>query len=115
MDSTFLYTDPPSAVGFWYALEDATPKNGGLGFAKGSHKRYGASKRFVRLKEGGTGFEGKDDDGVEKEEFEDLTVKKGGLVLIHGQVLHRSTRNTRYVESRLTEGGSWRRENFELC
>jgi hypothetical protein len=29
-DSTFLYTDPPSAVGAWIALEDCTPANGCL-------------------------------------------------------------------------------------
>lgn len=29
-DSTFLYTDPPSAVGFWIALEQCTPENGAL-------------------------------------------------------------------------------------
>lgn len=37
-DSTFLYTDKPSAVGFWYALEDATAENGCLSFLPGSHK-----------------------------------------------------------------------------
>lgn len=37
-DSTFLYTDKPSAVGFWYALEDATLENGCLSFLPGSHK-----------------------------------------------------------------------------
>lgn len=37
-DSVFLYTDPPSAVGFWYALEDATLENGCLSFLPGSHK-----------------------------------------------------------------------------
>lgn len=37
-DSTFLYTEPPSAVGFWYALEDATLENGCLSFLPGSHK-----------------------------------------------------------------------------
>lgn len=37
-DSTFLYTNPPSAVGFWYALEDATRENGCLSFLPGSHK-----------------------------------------------------------------------------
>ena len=37
-DSTFLYTDPPTAVGFWYALEDATKENGCLSFLPGSHK-----------------------------------------------------------------------------
>ena len=37
-DSTFLYTDPPSAVGFWFALEDCTPSNGCLSFLPGSHR-----------------------------------------------------------------------------
>ena len=37
-DSTFLYTKPESAVGFWVALEDATIENGCLLVAKGSHK-----------------------------------------------------------------------------
>jgi len=57
-DSTFLYTDPPSAVGFWYALEDATGENGGLSFAPGSHRRVPVRKRFVKLADGGgTEFE----------------------------------------------------------
>ena len=29
-DSTFLYTDPPTVVGLWLALEDATKENGCL-------------------------------------------------------------------------------------
>lgn len=37
-DSTFLFTEAPSAVGFWYALEDATLENGCLSFLPGSHK-----------------------------------------------------------------------------
>lgn len=37
-DSTFLYTDPPSAVGFWFALEDCTLSNGCLSFMPGSHR-----------------------------------------------------------------------------
>lgn len=37
-DSTFLYTNPPTAIGFWYALEDATRENGCLSFLPGSHK-----------------------------------------------------------------------------
>jgi hypothetical protein len=31
-DSTFLYTNPPSALGFWIALEKCTPHNGALSF-----------------------------------------------------------------------------------
>ena len=56
-DSTFLYTNPPSAVGFWIALEDATAQNGTLSFAKGSHKRTPVTSRFVRSGKGGTTFE----------------------------------------------------------
>jgi ectoine hydroxylase-related dioxygenase (phytanoyl-CoA dioxygenase family) len=41
-DSTFLYTDPPSCVGLWLALEDATRANGCLWGLKGIHKQVGA-------------------------------------------------------------------------
>jgi phytanoyl-CoA hydroxylase len=80
-DSTFLYTDPPSAVGWWYALEDATAENGCLSFAAGSHKRAPVTKRFVRTgKDGGA-------------EYTMGEVKAGTLVLIHGNILHRSEKN----------------------
>ncbi|KAK0547546.1 hypothetical protein OC846_004801, partial [Tilletia horrida] len=36
-DSTFLYTDPPSAIGFWFALEDCSRSNGCLSFQPGTH------------------------------------------------------------------------------
>lgn len=114
-DSTFLYTDPPSAVGYWYALEDATQENGCLSFAAGSHRRSPIKQRFVRTGNGtseGTGFmdnEGaqypkglqtevngeKDFEVVEKEEKYDMgEVKAGTLVLIHGNILHKSEKNT---------------------
>ncbi|KAI9694529.1 MAG: hypothetical protein M1822_000145 [Bathelium mastoideum] len=120
-DSCFLYTDPPSAVGFWYALEDADEGNGCLSFAQGSHKRAPIRSRFVRMDtsiEGrdssitdggtndpgqGTGFvanEGAqyprglaEDEEVKKEEYTMGPVKAGSLVLIHGNVLHKSERN----------------------
>lgn len=37
-DSTFIYTDPESCVGFWFALEDATIENGCMQFIPGAHK-----------------------------------------------------------------------------
>ena len=51
------YTDPPSAIGFWIALEKCTPENGALSFLPGSHLTAPITKRFVRKPEGGTGFE----------------------------------------------------------
>lgn len=113
-DSTFLYTNPPSAVGFWIALEDATEENGCLSFAKGSHKRAPVRSRFVRKEGGGTGFEdvegaefpygveaegggGNADMGHVDEEVEEVyelgEVKAGSLVLIHGNLLHKSEKN----------------------
>ena len=37
-DSTYLYTEPESCVGFWFALEDATIENGCMYFIPGGHK-----------------------------------------------------------------------------
>ncbi|EHY58807.1 hypothetical protein HRR83_007534 [Exophiala dermatitidis] len=110
-DSTFLYTKPPSAVGFWIALEDATVENGCLSFAPGSHRRAPIKERFVRRADGqGTTFESVDEEeGQWPRDFEHETtdskksrqeeyalgeVKAGSLVLIHGNILHKSERNT---------------------
>lgn len=104
-DSVFLYTDPPSAVGFWYALEDATAENGCLSFAAGSHRRAPIRDRFVRAEDGkGTTFapneggawpEGLEEDKDVRKEVYDLgEVKAGTLVLIHGNLLHKSEKNT---------------------
>jgi len=95
-DSTFLYTDPISALGFWFALEDCTASNGALSFAPGSHLTHPVDRRFVRTAGGGTGFETlcppapplKDEDYIMK------PCPAGTLVLIHGSVLHKSERNT---------------------
>ncbi|RDB16916.1 Phytanoyl-CoA dioxygenase domain-containing protein 1 [Hypsizygus marmoreus] len=99
-DSTFLYTNPPSAVGFWIALEKCTPENGALSFLPGSHLTFPLTKRFVRLPGGGTGFEPL----LPPDVLEKLPAPKGkyileacapgDLVLIHGSVLHKSERNT---------------------
>ena len=113
-DSTFLYTDPPSAIGFWYALEDASVKNGCLSFVKGSHRTAGIKKRFVRVDGGGTAFrdveagagrwpvdglsyadrERENDGGPESDKYTIGEVKAGTLVLIHGNLLHKSEKNT---------------------
>ncbi|KAL8717942.1 MAG: hypothetical protein Q9225_004875 [Loekoesia sp. 1 TL-2023] len=104
-DSTFLYTNPPSAVGFWIALEDATEENGCLSFARGSHRRTPVKSRMARKQDGG-GVEFVDTEGSrfpkdfeveEKEQEEEVytmgEVKAGTLVLIHGNLLHKSEKN----------------------
>ncbi|KAI1081386.1 hypothetical protein F5B20DRAFT_535929 [Whalleya microplaca] len=112
-DSTFLYTDPPSAVGFWYALEDATAENGCLSFLPGSHRWAPVRQRFVRAA-GGGGTEFAENEGArfpvgdgygekkaaaengeggEEGEYKMGEVKAGSLVLIHGNLLHKSEKN----------------------
>ena len=119
-DSEFLYTRPPSAVGWWIALQDAGPGNGTLGMYAGSHRGRaggGIRRRFVRQFDGegrtvGTGFvenetdrlprkrqgeeeqEDREDVDGSQEGLEVLDIKAGSLVLIHGNVLHKSEKNT---------------------
>ncbi|XP_026882848.2 phytanoyl-CoA dioxygenase domain-containing protein 1 [Electrophorus electricus] len=95
-DATFLHTEPLGRVtGFWIALEDVTLDNGCLWFIPGSHND-GITRRFVRTPTGTfplTDFIGRDqtyDDSV----FVPAPVKKGSMVLIHGEVVHRSAANT---------------------
>ncbi|OBZ68101.1 Phytanoyl-CoA dioxygenase domain-containing protein 1 [Grifola frondosa] len=96
-DSTFLYTNPPSAVGFWIALEKCTPENGALSFLPGSHLTAPITKRFIRLPEGGTGFEQLTPPEQAPKQPEGKyvleTCMPGDMVVIHGSVLHKSERN----------------------
>jgi len=95
-DSTFLYTSPPTALGFWIALEQCTRENGALSFLPGSHLTAPIAKRFVRLPSGGTGFEQLLDPNQVQTPVGDYVLEEcdpGDLVLIHGSVLHKSERN----------------------
>uniref|UniRef100_A0AAY4ABF1 Phytanoyl-CoA dioxygenase domain-containing protein 1 n=1 Tax=Denticeps clupeoides TaxID=299321 RepID=A0AAY4ABF1_9TELE len=94
-DATFLYTEPLGRViGLWIALEDATLDNGCLWFIPGS-QNIGITRRMVRTPKGSfplTDFIGREPDYDDKL-FVPATVKKGGVVLIHGEVVHRSAQN----------------------
>jgi len=96
-DSTFLYTDPLSALGFWIPLEKCTAENGALSFLPGSHLTSPVAKRFVRLPTGGTGFEQLPVSAKETPpsagEYVLERCDPGDLVLIHGSVLHKSEKN----------------------
>ncbi|HYH96361.1 phytanoyl-CoA dioxygenase family protein [Hyalangium sp.] len=92
-DSTFLYTQPLTCLGFWFALEDATLENGCLWALPGGHA-LGLKKRFVRTPGGGTAFQVLDPTPLPEEGFVPLEVKKGTLVVLHGLLPHKSGANT---------------------
>lgn len=91
-DSTFLYTDPPSVVAFWFALEDATKENGCLWVLPGSHK-LPLARRFVREGTGVTFHPLKTEDNYESSKYIPLECSAGSLVLMHGNLLHLSHEN----------------------
>eukprot|EP01135_Chromosphaera_perkinsii_P002493 Nk52_evm9s224 gene=Nk52_evmTU9s224 len=92
-DSTFLRTEPSSCTGFWIALEDCTKENGCLWFIPKSHNNGVPDRQFQRTEDGkstcfvGEPVEYKDEDFICGE------VKKGTLVMIHGEVVHKSSEN----------------------
>lgn len=107
-DAVFLYTDPLSCLGFWYALEDCTATNGALEFVPGSHLTSPVYKRFVRApcdadsEATATGAKGTTFEPVAgvtpyeeppKSAFKLVDCPAGSLVLIHHSVLHRSNAN----------------------
>ncbi|XP_075415209.1 phytanoyl-CoA dioxygenase domain-containing protein 1 isoform X1 [Tenrec ecaudatus] len=94
-DASFLYTEPLGRVlGMWIALEDATLDNGCLWFIPGSHTS-GVSRRMVRnpaCSAPGTSFLGSEP-AWENSLFVPTPVRRGALVLIHGEVVHKSEQN----------------------
>lgn len=92
-DSTFLYTEPESCVGFWFALEDATIENGCLWAEPGGH-RTPLRKVFKRKEGGGTTMELLDQTPYDTSNMIPLEVKKGTCIVLHGLLPHYSQPNT---------------------
>jgi phytanoyl-CoA hydroxylase len=96
-DATFLYTEPLSVVGFWFAIEDATLENGCLWAEPGGHLGP-LRQRFERA--GST-----DDDGTRFVPLDDTPLPSpprglvpieapvGTLVVLHGLLPHWSDVN----------------------
>jgi phytanoyl-CoA hydroxylase len=91
-DATFLYTEPLSVVGLWFALEDATLENGCLWAIPSGHQA-GLKKRFVRAPEGGTRLEILDQDSWPLEELVPLEARAGTLIILNGLLPHMSYPN----------------------
>ncbi|XP_016845528.1 phytanoyl-CoA dioxygenase [Nasonia vitripennis] len=94
-DASYLYTDPVKLVGFWVALDDATHENGCLWVAPGSHKS-GVHRRYMRNKDPLAQdllIYDKSNAYYQADTFRPVEVRKGSLVLLHGQVVHYSNAN----------------------
>ena len=92
-DASFLYTEPGSCIGFWYALEDATKENGCLWAKPGGHQT--SLRSWFRKKEsGGTELFELNNEPYSMEGMIPMEVKKGTCIVLHGLLPHYSLPNT---------------------
>ena len=99
-DATFLYTDPITVTGFWFAIEDATLENGCMWAAPGGH-RTALRKLFKRAGEAvhddsaGTLFAELDPTPLPSppDDLVPIEVPAGTLVVLHGLLPHWSDMN----------------------
>jgi phytanoyl-CoA hydroxylase len=96
-DATFIYTDPITVTGFWFAIEDATLDNGCLWVQPGGH--CGPLRRVFQraddLGDGATRFVELDDTPLPAapRDLVPLVVTRGTLVVLHGLLPHWSDVN----------------------
>jgi phytanoyl-CoA hydroxylase len=97
-DATFLWTDPITVTGFWFAIEDATLDNGCLWAAPGGHR--GPLRQLFKRNPAGDGtiFEPLDDTPLPAPppagtDLEPLEVTAGTMVVLHGLLPHWSDVN----------------------
>jgi phytanoyl-CoA hydroxylase len=92
-DSTYLYTEPESVVGFWFAIEDAHRGNGCLGGLPGE-QRKGLKEVFRRQANGQLKLEARQPPpNWDMGRLEWLEVPKGTLVVFNGSFPHLSEAN----------------------
>lgn len=91
-DSTYIYTEPESCVGFWFALEDATLDNGCMQFIPGAH-RSPLKKRNYRRGDGKLVTETLDDSPWPEEDRVPVEAEAGTLVVFDGRAPHLSAAN----------------------
>jgi phytanoyl-CoA hydroxylase len=100
-DATFLWTDPLSVIGFWFALEDATIDNGCLWAVPGTHR--GPLRQLFKRNRlddpaaaDGTIFDELSDKPLPAPDSPDavaLEVKAGTMIALHGLLPHWSNPN----------------------
>ena len=93
-DGTFLYTQPASVLGLWWALQDCTLENGCLWGIPGSHLTTPIEQVMVRKADGnGTEMVPKVVAPYVLTEAVPILAKTGDLVLIHHAFVHFSKEN----------------------
>ena len=91
-DHSFLWTDPQTVVGLWFALDDATVANGCMWAIPGGHVG-GARTRFRLDGTGGTTTDVLDPTPYDHGDLVPVEAEAGTLVAFHGCLPHWSGAN----------------------
>lgn len=91
-DSTYIYTEPESCIGFWFALQDATLENGCMQFIAGAHKQP-LKKRNYRKADGKLTTETLDPTPWQDARTLAAEAPAGTLVIFDGRAPHMSAAN----------------------
>ncbi|MEP7297119.1 MAG: phytanoyl-CoA dioxygenase family protein [Burkholderiales bacterium] len=92
-DSTYLYTEPDSVLGFWFAIEDAHRGNGCLGGLPGEHGK-GLGQVFRRQADGSFLLESlQPAPAWDMSRLEWIEAPQGTLVVFNGRFPHLSEAN----------------------
>ncbi len=91
-DSTYLYTEPESCIGFWFAIDDADEENGCMQFVPGGHKAP-LRRLNYRTEEGALVTDVIDDAPLDDHLAISAPAACGDLVIFHGRAPHMSAPN----------------------
>jgi phytanoyl-CoA hydroxylase len=91
-DSTYLYTEPETCIGFWFAIDDADEGNGCMQFVPGGHKAP-LRRLNYRTEEGALVTDVIDDAPLNDHLAAPAPAACGDLVIFHGRAPHMSAPN----------------------
>ena len=92
-DHSYLWTEPPSVVGFWFAIDDATTENGCMWALPGGQRLPVKSRSKLNAAHTATELEVFDPVPYPSEGLVPLPAHRGTLVLLHGALPHLSGPN----------------------
>lgn len=90
-DATFLYTNPNSVIGLWFALQDADESNGCLWVLPKGHK--GPLKNRFLKENARLSFKYEQKVNWPRQRFMPVRAKAGDVVVLHGLLPHLSEQN----------------------
>ncbi len=92
-DHSYLWTEPQSVVGFWFAIDDATIENGCMWAFPGGHRLPVRSRSRLNAERTATELEVFVEEPYPTEGLVPLEARRGTLILLDGALPHRSGAN----------------------